>query len=82
MPIPHDCRDGFFGAYWRRPEAYLDPGLRAGISALAEPHDPDVAAGLARLAADLSDCAWRLRHGHLLKLRESDIGYRLVVAEP
>ena len=25
VPIPHDCRDGFFTAYWRRPHAYLDP---------------------------------------------------------
>src|SRR4051794_25667524 len=31
-PVPHDCLDGFFGAYWRRPEAYLDPRVRAGIS--------------------------------------------------
>src|SRR5262249_24706838 len=29
IPIPHDCTDGFFGAYWQRPEAYLDPGVRA-----------------------------------------------------
>ncbi len=35
VPIPHDCADGFFHAYWRRPEAYLDPGVRAGISAFA-----------------------------------------------
>ena len=25
IPIPHDCRDGFYGAFWRRPAAYLDP---------------------------------------------------------
>ena len=24
VPIPHDCRDGFLHAYWRRPRAYLD----------------------------------------------------------
>src|SRR5687767_12858898 len=35
VPIPHDCLDGFFHAYWRRPEAYLDPRVRAGISAFA-----------------------------------------------
>ena len=23
--VPHDCSDGFLGAYWRRPHAYLDP---------------------------------------------------------
>ncbi|HEX6654000.1 MAG TPA: class I SAM-dependent methyltransferase, partial [Thermoleophilaceae bacterium] len=39
VPIPHDCVDGFLHAYWRRPHAYLDPQVRAGISvfALMEP---------------------------------------------
>ena len=29
VPVPADCHDGFFCAYWRRPEAYLDPDVRA-----------------------------------------------------
>ena len=28
--IPWDCADGFFEAYWRRPEAYLDDQVRRG----------------------------------------------------
>ena len=28
VPIPWDCTDGFMGAYWRRPHAYLDPQVR------------------------------------------------------
>ena len=32
LPTPADCRDGFFEAYWRRPEAALDPGVRASQS--------------------------------------------------
>ena len=28
--VPHDCTDGFGAAFWRRPDAYLDPGVRAG----------------------------------------------------
>ena len=32
VPIPHDCVDGFLGAHWRRPEAYLDPRVRSGMS--------------------------------------------------
>src|SRR5205823_1005108 len=35
VPVPADCRDGFFAAYWRRPETYLDPSARAAISGLA-----------------------------------------------
>ena len=30
--IPHNCTDGFMGAYWRRPEAYLDQRVRSAIS--------------------------------------------------
>lgn len=42
VPIPEDCRDGFLGAYWKRPWAYLDEGIRAGMSVFAgvQPDDP------------------------------------------
>ena len=33
--IPWDCADGFFEAYWRRPEAYLDDHVRRGVSVWA-----------------------------------------------
>ncbi len=78
VPVPADCVDGFLGAYWRRPEAYLDPGVRAAISAFAKMRDP--APALARLAADLADGTWHARWGHLLDRDELEIGYRLVVA--
>jgi SAM-dependent methyltransferase len=32
VPIPHDCVDGFLGAYWQRPAAYLEPAVRQAIS--------------------------------------------------
>ena len=35
VPIADDCTDGFLCAYWRRPLAYLDPGVRSNISSLA-----------------------------------------------
>ena len=80
VPIPHDCQDGFYGAYWRRPEAYLDPEVRAGISVLAQ-RDPEVLApGLERLRADLESGAWAERHADLLELEELDLGYRLLVS--
>jgi len=81
VPIPHDCADGFFHAYWRRPEAYLDPRVRAGISAFALMDQACVEEGLGRLAADLESGAWRRRHAALLDLDELDGGYRLVVHE-
>jgi SAM-dependent methyltransferase len=82
VPIPHDCLDGFFHAYWRRPQAYLDPDARAGISVFALIDEGCVERGLARLAADLESGAWERRHADLLELAELDCGYRLVVHPP
>lgn len=80
VPIPHDCVDGFLGAFWRRPEAYLDPRIRSGISACAALSAQESEAGLGRLAADLRSGAWQLVHRGLLDLDELDLGYRLIVA--
>jgi SAM-dependent methyltransferase len=80
LPVPHDCVDGFMAAYWRRPERYLDPAVRANISGLALLPPADIDPGIARLAADLESGAWHERYGHLLELDEFDAGYRIVVA--
>ena len=80
VPIPHDCSDGFLGAYWRRPEAYLDPDVRASISSLAQLDPSDIEPGIERLAGDLASGAWHERHGALLELDELDLGYWLLVA--
>lgn len=80
VPIPSDCADGFFAAYWARPESYLDPVVRAGISCFALLDDVLVAARMERLDADLSSGAWDARHGHLRDGGERDLGYRLVVS--
>lgn len=80
VPIPHDCLDGFLGAYWRRPEAYLDPEVRAGISTLSRIDASVVNAGLELLLEDIQSGEWSRRF-HELTTRESwDVGYRLVVA--
>ena len=76
--IPGDCADGFLGAYWRRPEAYLDAGVRSAISAFAKLHHTEPA--LMRLRSDLADGTWRRRCGSLLDRSSLDIGYRLVTA--
>jgi SAM-dependent methyltransferase len=81
VPIPHDCRDGFLHAYWRRPSAYLDPGVRAGISAFHLLDEPVVERALERLAADLESGEWERRNAGLLELEELELGYRLVVTE-
>jgi SAM-dependent methyltransferase len=79
VPVPHDCADGFFHAYWRRPHAYLDPQVRAGISVFAFMDPECVEEGLTRLAADLESGEWERRNADLLRLEEVDRGYRLLV---
>jgi len=76
--IPHDCVDGFLGAYWRRPHAYLDAGVRGAISTFAKLRE--VEPRLDRLRRDLADGTWTRRHGHLLSRSEIDLGYRIVIA--
>lgn len=81
VPVPHDCTDGFGAAYWRRPYAYLDPTVRAGISMLAYAQPGSLAAGLDRLAADLRSGRWQQRHSELLDQHVLDVGYRLLVSD-
>jgi SAM-dependent methyltransferase len=78
VPIPHDCSDGFLCAYWRRPAAYLDAGVRGAISTFARM--PNAEPGLTRLRDDLANGAWHERYGHLLREEAVDFGYRVVVA--
>jgi SAM-dependent methyltransferase len=81
VPVPHDCTDGFGVAYWRRPEAYLDPVVRAGISMLAQVGEAPLRPGLKRLESDLASGAWHERHRELLGRDEYDGGYRLLIAD-
>src|SRR5688500_17257378 len=79
VPVPHDCRDGFGCAYWRRPHAYLDPEVRRCISALGMLAPEDVDPGVDRLRADLASGAWEARYGDLLGQSSYDGGLRLVI---
>ncbi len=80
VPVPHDCTDGFFGAYWRRPSLYLDHRVRSAISAFALAEVEDYREGIDRLRADLRSGAWQRRYGDVLDADAADLGYRLVVA--
>lgn len=79
VPIPHNCIDGFHGAFWRRPHAYLDPQVRAGISTYVQMPAAELARGLKSLSSDLQSSLWFERHQDLVELAEIDLGYRLVV---
>jgi SAM-dependent methyltransferase len=81
VPIPHDCEDGFLAAYWRRPKAYLDPRIRAGISTFHLPGADRLLDGLDELAEDLRTGRWERRNHDILGRDELDLGYRLLVTE-
>jgi ubiquinone/menaquinone biosynthesis C-methylase UbiE len=82
IPTPADCADGFFEAYWNRPEQLLDPSVRASQSmwALLPPGVEEKI--VSRLAADLESGAWDAAHGRLRELDEYDGALRLVVSTP
>jgi SAM-dependent methyltransferase len=81
LALPHDLADGVLGAHWRRPEAYLDPVVRANTSPLALADPSHVAAGVERLRYDLETGAWAARYGELLTQTSYDLGYRLLVSQ-
>ncbi len=80
--IPWDCMDGFFHAYWRRPEAYLQELVRRGTSVWARVGAHAERRAVAALRADLESGAWQARSAELLEYEQADLGARLLVAEP
>jgi SAM-dependent methyltransferase len=80
VPVPHDCCDGFYQAFWRRPHAYLDRRVRDGISVFRRLPTAEVVAAVRRLHDDLESGAWGTRYAELRDAEELDVGLRLVVA--
>lgn len=78
--IPHDFTDGYQPAFWRRPEAYLDPVVRAASSTFASLPDTVVEPAMARLRQDLRSGLWHERHQDLIEAQAIDYCYRLLVA--
>jgi len=79
--VPWDCADGFFEAYWRRPEAYLDDHVRRGMSIWARVGPDAERRAVSNLRDDLASGRWHERHADLLWRETMDYGYRLVVAD-
>ena len=79
--VPRDMEDGVLGAYWCRPELYLDPAVRANCSGLALADPAVVSRGVAALEMDLASGEWHRQHADLADLPAIDLGYRLVVAD-
>lgn len=80
VPIPHDCCDGFYPAYWRRPHAYLDQQIRASISVFHRLPAAEVSQAMDELQRDLDEGRWQERNASLLDKPELDVGLRFVIA--
>jgi SAM-dependent methyltransferase len=78
--IPWDCADGFFEAYWRRPEAYLDENVRRGISMWSSVGPDAELRAVRNLRDDLASGRWAKRNRDLLDLEAAELGLRLLIA--
>jgi SAM-dependent methyltransferase len=81
IPVPRHCTDGFMAAFWGRPEAYLDPGVRTATSAWHQLDSETATRALDQLRSDLASGQWDRRYGRLRRLPEFDVGLRLVCAD-
>ncbi|HWT94577.1 MAG TPA: methyltransferase domain-containing protein [Solirubrobacteraceae bacterium] len=82
IPTPADCTDGFQEAYFSRPEAILDPAVRASQSMWALISGAEEERIVTGLREALASGAWDREHGHLRELDALDGFLRLVVSEP
>jgi SAM-dependent methyltransferase len=80
VPIPWDCADGFFHAYWRRPEQYLRQEVRRGISVFAAIGPQAEQRMTRRLDDDLASGRWAARNSDITGLAEAELGARLLIA--
>jgi SAM-dependent methyltransferase len=80
VPIPWDCLDGFFHAYWRRPGAYLRHEVRRGTSVWSMVGAAAENRVVRVLRADLASGRWAERNRQLMGLDAADLGARLLIA--
>ena len=81
IPTPADCTDGFFEAFWNRPESLLDPEVRGAQSIWALVPDETESAMVDRLASALEDGSWDDANAHLRGQDEFNGALRLVISE-
>ncbi|WP_228055106.1 hypothetical protein [Gloeocapsopsis crepidinum] len=79
--LPPDLSDVFLAAGWRRPEIYLNPQVRASMSAFALANPDAVQTGINLLQADLNNGQWNAKYGQFKQLNQLDVGYRFLCAK-
>jgi DNA-binding transcriptional MerR regulator len=80
VPVPWDCADGLFEAYWRRPEAYLEAPVRRAMSVWTRVGPQTEQRAVRQLGDDLGSGRWAERNSDLAGLDAADLGLRLLIA--
>lgn len=80
VPVPWDCADGLFEAYWRRPDAYLQTHVRRAMSVWTRVGPEAEQRAVRHLRDDLDSGRWAERNGDLTGLDAADLGLRLLMA--
>ncbi len=80
VPVPWDCADGLFEAYWRRPGAYLEDQVRRAVSTWTRVGPQAEQRAVRSLRDDLASGRWAERNRDLAGLDEAELGLRLLVA--
>lgn len=80
VPVPWDCADGLFEAYWRRPGAYLEDHVRRAMSVWTRVGPKAEQRAVRSLGDDLDSGRWAERNSDLADLDAADLGLRLLVA--
>ena len=80
VPVPWDCTDGLFEAYWRRPWAYLEDHVRRAVSTWTRVGPQAEQRAVRSLRDDLDSGQWADRNRDLIGLDAAELGLRLLAA--
>lgn len=79
--LPPNLKDLFAAAGWCKPEIYLNPEIRNGISTFNKMPAKNLKAGISKLATELGNGVWQQKYGYLLQQDCFDAGYRILVTK-
>lgn len=80
VPVPLDCKDGFQEAFYGRPEAFLNEGIRQSQSAWGFISESTAEKIIQRLRKDLESGAWDRKYGHYRKQKFLNCALRLIIS--
>jgi len=78
FPLPCNLSDLNMHSGWNKPEIYLDPAIRKGMSGFAMSDHSAIQDGLELLRRDLKTGEWDKRNGQLRTKKSCDLGFIFV----